>query len=786
MTAGARAPVTPLRALWLLTRLRLYAVLNQMASAANRPLGGNKRRKATPRKRNRWLVSGFVLAIMSFSFFTIARQSVINLHCHLDSDSACFVVQGVPQGLRAESIAPGELLADPFSPELVGGLSLVMSLVFLSSILMQLGAREMSQQDWDMEWLVTLPTSRATLLAGRVLGRTVANPVGFLTLWPACTMIAWYSGYRWAAPPVGVAVALPLLMLSATVRTLIDTGLRLSLQPAQLRNLQALITLISLPTLYLSMSYGTSALRFAYDWAAAFPQWATWAPPGLAVRLLNADTSADTALYCLLFLGEIGVGVTLGIALLGRQLRGGVVRAGVRESGRHTASRRAKPASFAQSIFTPIQRRELRLLSRDRNFLLQTLLLPVIVVSAQMLFSGRLNQLSDLGASPTFTAALAFGISAYVLMLSAFQTLNNEGGALWLLYSFPRSLESALKEKAQMWGMLALIYPVCVFALAIGYAGTVSRELLGLMLVVLVGIAIFSVIAVSLGIFACDPLAQDAQAKVRPTYTYGYMMLSGIYVYSIYSEAWWQKLVFMILTGGLAVSLWQKAREELPTLLDPVASPPARVSLADGMIAATVFFLAQMIGMLVLRDEDGKIGISGLAIAFFVAGALTYGNFRWEFWRNKTQGVPQVFGAGLGRSLAWGMGMCAVAALLGLAYMGALRGLGLWDRIDHATFEKGSLLWLALLTVVGAPLFEEFIFRGLIFGGLRRSTTPFIAATASAAIFAIVHPPASMLPVFALGVCAAVAYERTKSLLAPMLAHAGYNAAVLVAQMAWQ
>ena len=50
---------------------------------------------------------------------------------------------------------------------------------------------------------------------------------------------------------------------------------------------------------------------------------------------------------------------------------------------------------------------------------------------------------------------------------------------------------------------------------------------------------------------------------------------------------------------------------------------------------------------------------------------------------------------------------------------------------------------------------------------------------ASAAIFAIVHPPMSVIPVFIMGVCAAVIYERTKVLAAPMTVHAVYNAAVL-------
>jgi ABC-2 type transport system permease protein len=80
---------------------------------------------------------------------------------------------------------------------------------------------------------------------------------------------------------------------------------------------------------------------------------------------------------------------------------------------------------------------------------------------------------------------------------------------------------------------------------------------------------------------------------------------------------------------------------------------------------------------------------------------------------------------------------------------------------------------------LAAPLFEEFIFRGLIFGGLRRSLSPGAATLASAAIFAIVHPPLSIIPVFFLGVCAALVYERTKMLVAATLVHAFYNAVVI-------
>jgi membrane protease YdiL (CAAX protease family) len=80
---------------------------------------------------------------------------------------------------------------------------------------------------------------------------------------------------------------------------------------------------------------------------------------------------------------------------------------------------------------------------------------------------------------------------------------------------------------------------------------------------------------------------------------------------------------------------------------------------------------------------------------------------------------------------------------------------------------------------LAAPVFEEFIFRSLIFAGLRRPLPLAGSVLLSAGIFTRVHLPASVMPAFLRGVAAAVAYERTRALLAPMLVHGLYNAAVI-------
>jgi uncharacterized protein len=80
-------------------------------------------------------------------------------------------------------------------------------------------------------------------------------------------------------------------------------------------------------------------------------------------------------------------------------------------------------------------------------------------------------------------------------------------------------------------------------------------------------------------------------------------------------------------------------------------------------------------------------------------------------------------------------------------------------------------------TVVLTPIFEEIVFRGLLFATLRRRFGVAGAALLSAAIFAIAHGYGVLGfgAVFWSGLLWAWAYERTGSLLPSMAAHAVDN-----------
>lgn len=768
------------RAFWLLARLRLLRLLNiGNALRFRKGRSGPSRAPTRGKKNARWAVTFVLSAFMLFAFLNTASTSLLNMQCRLPTGSHCAAAESDAAPRAAMRKARLELQAAPFHPVLMRAAVMQATLLFAIAFLLPLGSRELAQPDWDLEWLVTLPLERRTLLLARIAERTLANPSGILALWPMCMAVAWHSGYRWSTPLLAAACTLPLLACAATLRTVADTGLRLRLAPSQLRNLQAIASVASMPLMYLAMSLAMPTATLTMGWAAQFPAWTLWTPPGLALQALNARDALHGIGYGALLAAQATFLLWLGLRLLNALLADGVVATGSRETGRGAGSGSAF-AGWAPG--TPLQRRELRLLSRDRNFLVQSLLIPLIIFGSQLVLNGQVKDMHQFIGNPALLSSVAFGLGAYVLMLSAFQTINTEGHALWLLYTYPQSIGSMLAEKAQLWSVLALVYPLAVFAMGLWFGVPVDGGLLSQLVLVMAGIPIFATIAVSLGVWACDPLAQDMHARVRPTFAYAYLILSSLYTYALNTREWHVRLAAIVLLVSLALSLWQRARDSLPYLLDPSASPPPRVSASDGIIAAILFFLLQLLVAGALYLAGKPLSLPMVTLSFAVAGALVYGLARLLYWRSGTSGVPRLWNgtwsAAWRSAIGWGLLMALPALAGGFLWLAILRHFGALPAAPPPL----ALVWLAPLAVLAAPLFEEFIFRGQIFGGLRRSLPGWQAITASAALFAVIHPPLAMAPVFVLGLCTAIAAERSRSLLAPMLAHGLYNAGMLALQ----
>lgn len=91
-------------------------------------------------------------------------------------------------------------------------------------------------------------------------------------------------------------------------------------------------------------------------------------------------------------------------------------------------------------------------------------------------------------------------------------------------------------------------------------------------------------------------------------------------------------------------------------------------------------------------------------------------------------------------------------------------------------------LWVSLLSVsVFAPLFEEWLCRGLVLRGLLHKMNPTSAIMVSAAFFAILHMnPWQAIPAFILGLLFGYVYYKTGSLKLTMLMHCVNNTLALV------
>lgn len=91
----------------------------------------------------------------------------------------------------------------------------------------------------------------------------------------------------------------------------------------------------------------------------------------------------------------------------------------------------------------------------------------------------------------------------------------------------------------------------------------------------------------------------------------------------------------------------------------------------------------------------------------------------------------------------------------------------------HANTNNFVLLWIAI--IIGAPIFEELLFRGFIFEGLLHSPVGLIGATLiPAASWAIIHFQYGwyeIITIFLIGIILSIAKYITKSLYIPIAMH---------------
>jgi uncharacterized protein len=251
----------------------------------------------------------------------------------------------------------------------------------------------------------------------------------------------------------------------------------------------------------------------------------------------------------------------------------------------------------------------------------------------------------------------------------------------------------------------------------------------------------------------------------------------------------------LLALGILALrAAWRRRPGARPTVADGGLPPPwslgaGLATLVRGGALAALVLLTLIVGNQWLAEQP--------ILAEALDQPLMYLPLLVLVWRALLVPADLGFVAAFGlwpRRGGWTSCLQAAAGLvaagividLGLGLIGEPLGLTShwteWFDADLAWGTAAAVAVTLLGSVLFAPVFEELIFRGLLYGTLRTRLAWPLAGVASALVFALAHGygAAGFLSVFLSGLLWAWVYERTGSLLPCMAAHVVNNAAVAV------
>ena len=217
----------------------------------------------------------------------------------------------------------------------------------------------------------------------------------------------------------------------------------------------------------------------------------------------------------------------------------------------------------------------------------------------------------------------------------------------------------------------------------------------------------------------------------------------------------------------------------------PSASPlPPVVRPADGLWAVLLFLgLAMLLSAflplprsLAHASPTALLALYGATVAAEAGAALLVlrrrlPRFLATRYAWSARAIPQ--------GLLWGLGLSVTATGLAWAEHPWLPVHSNNPFVTNSAVAHLPLLpltGLILLITVGAPVAEEALFRGLLFGGWQTRIGLGPAALGSAILFGLAHVQiALLLPITAVGVGLALLTARTRSLWPSTVAHATFN-----------
>ncbi|HEX2489612.1 MAG TPA: CPBP family intramembrane glutamic endopeptidase [Blastocatellia bacterium] len=651
------------------------------------------------------------------------------------------------------------------------------------------------------EWLFSHPAPPAAIFLAEMLSPIAANPI-YLTGPFFCGFL--YGSIYGAAHGLAamILVGAPISVATACVGKAFEIGIMLRFS---MRSRGAMIGLKSWVGYASMLLFAPAALampqiagalgRFLQPLATSLPwPWLGWfvgARPDGSFSFISGIIACWLAAIVM-----IAGGVWYSVWGARRGLAGDFARADLAPSTMSAARK-----TFFRN--NPLFHKELLWFLRDRGAIVQTILIPLTIAGYQLI--NLRGIVSGAQGSWNYLAGAAIVVGTYFLWVLGPKSLASEGPALWLALTWPRGLEGILKSKARLWsliatGMVALILAYAIFRFPQD-AWKVLLTGIG-WLAFGRGMAEKSVTLVSTPSSSGEP---EPIPKGRQWAASLGMLTFGI---GVVTQRWQIAVMGIVYSWVTAAAMWQNFRARLPFLYDPWSEklpPPPTVMHAMIAISALIEGGAVVTGICTLFVGAENIawaqaiayGICAAAVAIFVSKFLVdRGVALGEVlcWRNCVNSEMETRlwwsgdgtrGSRFAASMAVGVLAGAALGLLARGYIALLLHFPALAETIHASQEQmakvpGLKLSYGLIAIAFAPFAEEYLFRGLLFRALDREWGGWRAVAASAALFAIYHPPMAWLPVGLLGIVGAMLFKNTGRLAPAVIFHMAYNTVVLI------
>lgn len=212
-------------------------------------------------------------------------------------------------------------------------------------------------------------------------------------------------------------------------------------------------------------------------------------------------------------------------------------------------------------------------------------------------------------------------------------------------------------------------------------------------------------------------------------------------------------------------------------------------SLLRCVLGLFVFQLIAMLGLsLVLSRVLAPASVTSTILSAGCMQLITIA-FIWRLLREHETSWMEGFG--LRRQILSSLGLAAVGVglFLPLGWMLQFASIKMFTRFGFdvemqaavkALIESGTpgeFIGLGLIVIVLAPIAEESLFRGVLYPAIKHFGHPRAALWGTSVLFALIHAnKVVFVPLLVLALLLVWLYEKTGNLLAPIVAHATFNA----------